>query len=126
MTRALLLAAAVAIAAAETAGAATAYSPCSAGSIMKDGSQTRRGSLAHNGYPLGTRVWVQPAIFGRHRYTVRDRIGSGSEADFWTASCAGAIAFGRRPVRITVGWRGWERRRLDRLYIAVRRPAHAR
>ena len=89
---------------------ATAYSPCSSGDTMSDGSHTRRGSLAHNGLPLGTRVWVEPAVFGRHRYTVRDRIGWGTDADFWTPSCQAAVAFGRRAVRITVGWRGWERR----------------
>jgi 3D (Asp-Asp-Asp) domain-containing protein len=100
------------------AAAATAYSPCSSGTVMADGTHTRRGSLAHNGYPLGTRVWVQPAVFGRHRYTVRDRIGWGSDADFWTPSCSGAIGFGRRAVRITVGWRGWEQRRRARTFVA--------
>lgn len=99
---------------------ATAYSPCSSGDTMADGSETRRGSLAHNGYAFGTRVWVEPAVFGRHRYTVRDRIGAYSEADFWTPSCSGAIAFGRRTVRITVGWRGWEARRHARSLMAAR------
>lgn len=82
----------------------TAYSPCSAGSIMADGSHVRPGSLAHNGYPLGTRVWVTPAVFGRHRWTVRDRIGWGSQADFWTPSCGAADAYGRRYVKIRRGW----------------------
>lgn len=100
----------VLVTAAALMASATAYSPCSSGSIMADGTTTRVGSLAHNGYRLGTRVWVQPRVFGRHRYTVRDRIGAGSEADFWTPSCSAAVEFGRRTIRITPGWRGWERR----------------
>lgn len=72
---------------------------------MADGSYTRAGSLAHNGYALGTRVWVEPAVFGAHRWIVRDRIGWGTQADFWAASCASARAYGRRVVRMRVGWR---------------------
>ncbi len=90
-----------------SAQAATSY--CLSGT-MADGTQVRRGSLAHNGYRLGTRVWVTPRVFGRHRWTVRDRIGWGSEADFWTGSCATAIQFGRRSISVTAGWRGWEAR----------------
>jgi 3D (Asp-Asp-Asp) domain-containing protein len=72
---------------------------------MADGSYTRSRSLAHNGYPLGTRVWVTPAVRGLHRWVVRDRIGWGSQADFWTPSCAQARAFGRRTIYIRRGWR---------------------
>jgi 3D (Asp-Asp-Asp) domain-containing protein len=115
----IILAALTPLLAPSPAAAATAYSPCSSGTVMADGTPTRRGSLAHNGLPLGTRVWVQPAVFGRHRYTVRDRIGYGSEADFWTPSCSAAVAFGRRTVQITVGWRGWERRRARRVRAEV-------
>ena len=105
---ALLLAAAMVllVASSEPAEAATstAYSPCSSGTIMADGTPTRPGSAAHNGLALGTRITVRPAPFGRARWTVRDRIGYGTELDLWTASCPGAIAYGRRPVTITVGW----------------------
>lgn len=114
---------AAALACPGAAEAATAYSPCSAGTVMADGTGVRRGSLAHNGYALGTRVWATPAVFGRHRWTVRDRIGHGTEADFWTPSCSQAVAFGRRSVRITVGWRGWEERRRRRI---ARREGRAR
>lgn len=84
---------------------------------MADGTQTRRGSLAHNGYRLGTKLWATPAVFGRHRWTVRDRIGYGSEADFWAPlGCQQAIAFGPRVIGLTRGWRGWERRHRARMH----------
>lgn len=79
---------------------ATAY--CQRGT-MADGSYTRAGSVAHNGYALGTRLTVN----GR-RYVVRDRIGWGSELDIWMPSCAAAVVFGRRVVKVRRGW--WERR----------------
>ena len=72
---------------------------------MADGSYVRAGSVAHNGYPLGTRVTVSPAFYGRRRFVVRDRIGWGTELDFWTGSCATALAWGRRTVFVRRGWR---------------------
>lgn len=83
----------------------TAY--CLAGT-MADGSAVRGGSLASNQYPLGTILEVQPALGGRRRWTVRDRIGWGTRLDFWSPSCRNAFAWGRRIVRI----RPWQRRRL--------------
>jgi len=80
---------------------ATAY--CLTGA-MADGSYTRAGSVAHNGYPLGTRVTVSPPVFGRRLYVVRDRIGWGTEIDFWAPSCGQAITFGRRTIRVRRGW----------------------
>jgi len=71
---------------------------------MADGSFTRAGSVAHNGYSLGTRLWIAPSPTGRHRFVVRDRIGWGTQLDFWLPSCASAIAWGRRTVRVSVGW----------------------
>lgn len=71
---------------------------------MADGTQTRQRSVAMNTLPLGTRVWVEPAVRGLHRWVVRDRIGWGSQIDFWTSSCAKAIRWGRRPVRVRLGW----------------------
>jgi 3D (Asp-Asp-Asp) domain-containing protein len=107
MTRLLLATAVAYLLTVSTTHAATAY--CLRGT-MADGTYTRTGSLAHNGYRLGTRLWATPAVFGRHRWTVRDRIGWGSEADFWAPSCSQAISFGRRSISLTVGWRGWEAR----------------
>lgn len=82
----------------------TAYTLCSSGSVMADGTRVRAGSVASNRHPLGTRLEVLdgPAA---GRYTVRDRIGHGSDLDIWMASCSAAIAYGRRVVRVRTGWR---------------------
>jgi hypothetical protein len=71
---------------------------------MADGTQTRAGSVAHNGYPLGTRIRVWPPIFGQQRWVVRDRIAWGTSIDFWAPSCALSRAFGRRRVSVAAGW----------------------
>lgn len=84
----------------------TAY--CLSGT-MADGSPVRAGSVAHNGYPLGTRITVSPSFYGQRRFVVRDRIGWGTELDFWTPSCATAYAWGRRVVTVRVGWPTRER-----------------
>ena len=99
MSGALLAAAAILTA------SSTAYSPCSAGTIMADGTRVRSGSVAMNRHPLGTRIELVGARFeGRRRFTVRDRYGWGTELDLWTPSCSGAVAYGRRTVRYRVGW----------------------
>jgi 3D (Asp-Asp-Asp) domain-containing protein len=89
------------IASAWIATVSTAY--CLAGT-MADGSFTRTASIAHNGFPLGTRVTVSPPFHGRRRFVVRDRIGWGTSLDFWTPSCGDAIRYGRRIVRVRRGW----------------------
>ena len=81
----------------------TAY--CLSGQ-MADGSGVRWGSVASNQYPLGTVLEVTPAPAGRRRWTVRDRIGWGTQLDFWHGSCAAARSWGRRAVRI----RRWHHR----------------
>jgi 3D (Asp-Asp-Asp) domain-containing protein len=95
---ALLLAAVLA------AGAATDTTSYCLRGTMADGSYTRPGSAAHNGLALGTRIWVTPAVNGRHRFVVRDRIGYGTTLDLWAPTCAAAIRFGRRVTRVRVGW----------------------
>lgn len=84
----------------------TYYTPATAYCLhgtMADGTYTRAGSVAHNGYALGQKLTIN----GR-RYVVRDRIGWGTTLDIWMPSCSSAIAFGRRTVRVRVGW--WEKR----------------
>jgi 3D (Asp-Asp-Asp) domain-containing protein len=71
---------------------------------MADGSWTRDSSVAHNGFALGTRITVSPPFRGHRRFVVRDRIGWGTELDFWTPTCASAFAWGRRVVRVHRGW----------------------
>jgi 3D (Asp-Asp-Asp) domain-containing protein len=80
---------------------------------MADGSFTRAGSVAHNGYRLGTRLTIWPSPTGQRRFVVRDRIGWGTELDFWVPSCSTAISWGRRAVHVRVGWRKRESNRLD-------------
>lgn len=72
---------------------------------MADGTKVRRGSVAMNRHPLGTRITIKGhGPDGRTRYTVRDRIGSGSELDFWVRSCGTARGWGRRHVNYRLGW----------------------
>lgn len=71
---------------------------------MADGTGVRAGSVAHNGYRLGTHLTISPSPTGGRRFVVRDRIGWGSELDFWLPSCAAAIAWGRRRVVVRLGW----------------------
>jgi 3D (Asp-Asp-Asp) domain-containing protein len=80
----------------------TAY--CLSGT-MADGTGVRWGSVASNQYPLGTVLEVAPAPAGRRRWTVRDRIGWGTQLDFWNGSCTSARGWGRHTVRI----RRWRR-----------------
>lgn len=71
---------------------------------MADGSQTRAHSVAMNNLPLGTEIrLVKPKEFyGQRRFWVRDRIGSGSELDFWSSDCSRSQRWGRKDVKIRV------------------------
>lgn len=89
---------------------ATAY--CLQGR-MADGSSTRAGSVAHNGYSLGTKLTING-----QRYVVRDRIGYGTSLDIWMPTCGAAIAFGRRVVKVREGW--WERQgRVVKIHVRL-------
>jgi 3D (Asp-Asp-Asp) domain-containing protein len=80
----------------------TAYAPCSSGGRMANGQRPHAGAVAMNLLPLGTRIRVSRSPLGRRRaFVVSDRIGYGSQLDFWTPSCAKARAWGRRTVRVT-------------------------
>lgn len=72
---------------------------------MADGSYTRSGSVAMNSLRLGTKITVSRSPTGRHHFTVRDRIGYGSELDFWVEGCSKARYWGRHRVGFTIGWR---------------------
>jgi 3D (Asp-Asp-Asp) domain-containing protein len=71
---------------------------------MADGSQTRPHSVAMNTLPLGTEIrLVKPKTFyGQRRFWVRDRIGHGSEIDFWHGKCSVSRKWGRKNVQIRV------------------------
>lgn len=115
---AALLSATVLLAGAPTTS--TAY--CLSGR-MADGTGVRAGSVAHNGYPLGTQLTITPSPTGARRFVVRDRIGWGTQLDFWLPSCAAARAWGRRTVHVT---RGWEAMRARQRALRPRYCAGAR
>jgi 3D (Asp-Asp-Asp) domain-containing protein len=91
----------------DDAEAATAY--CLRGT-MADGTYTRPGSAAHNGFALGTKITVRPAPWWHPsgQFVVRDRIGYGTDLDLWAPDCGTAILYGRRSVSVQVGW--WHKR----------------
>jgi len=72
------------------------------GSTTASGEHVYVGEVAMNTLPLGTRIVVSPAVFGRSRFRVEDRIGWGSQIDFYNPSCAAAVQFGRRTIRVRV------------------------
>lgn len=61
-----------------------------------------------NRHPLGTHIRIRGvysggrligrAVGGLRMFTVRDRIGWGTELDFWSPSCSWSRLFGRRTV----------------------------
>lgn len=75
---------------------------------MADGSRTRRRSVAMNSLPLGTRIRLVGQSFhnGLRIFVVRDRIGWGTQLDFWSPTCAAARMWGRRTVHFRVIGRG--------------------
>ncbi len=90
---------------------AVAHAPRQVGSTayclhgrMADGTFVRPGSVASNDYRLGTKLTIRPSPTGRRRFVVRDRIGHGTQLDFWTSGCSAAVNWGRRTVSIKVGW----------------------
>jgi 3D (Asp-Asp-Asp) domain-containing protein len=86
-----------------TPASSTAYSPCSSGSIMADGTPTRWGSVASNRLPLHTRIRLQRPVHGRRLFTVRDRGAMAwNVIDIWMPSCRAAIDYGRRRIRYRV------------------------
>lgn len=72
---------------------------------MADGTPVRPGSVANNEYPLGTQLWISPSPTGQRHFVVRDRIGWGTQLDFWTPTCGRALNWGRRLVAV----RRWPR-----------------
>ena len=90
----------MALIAAVVALSSTAY--CQAG-VMADGTYTRPGSVAMDALPLHVRIRASRSPYGpRRRFTVRDRIGFGSQLDFFVPSCARARQWGRRTVLVHV------------------------
>jgi 3D (Asp-Asp-Asp) domain-containing protein len=60
------------------------------------------GEVASNQFSLGTRIMLDHSAFGRREYVVLDRIGSGSELDFYFPSESVCDAYGRREIGFSV------------------------
>lgn len=75
----------------EYEGTATYYQTegCDAtggGGTTASGDTPYFGEVANSALPLGTKIWIEPAIKGRHRFVVLDRFGSQQPAgrlDVW-------------------------------------------
>jgi 3D (Asp-Asp-Asp) domain-containing protein len=81
---------------------ATAYSPCSSGSVTALGTPTRWGIVASNRLRLRTWIEVKRPVHGRRRFRVEDTGSAAMRLDFWMPSCSAATVFGRRTVRFRV------------------------
>lgn len=79
---------------------------------MADGTYTRTRSVAMNRHPLGTKIKllglyvngrrVASTVRGLKVFVVRDRIGWGTELDFWSPSCSWSRYFGRKTARYQI------------------------
>jgi 3D (Asp-Asp-Asp) domain-containing protein len=61
-----------------------------------------RRTVASNDFRLGTRLYIKPSPTGMRHFIVRDRIGHGTQLDFWIPKCGNALRWGRRTVTIRV------------------------
>ena len=66
---------------------------------MANGEQVHWGAVASNDYPFGTRIYSE---YWDHTFVVKDRIGHGTELDFWHEDCQRCIAFGKRRLNVIV------------------------
>lgn len=76
----------------------TSYSSCESETTTAAGTGTFFGEVAQNDLALGTRIYMDYPVYGRRMFVVLDRIGSGSELDFFAPYCAWANEWGRRDV----------------------------
>lgn len=77
----------------------TVSSTCYAqGSVTASGGPVYLGEVANNFLALGSRIMLDRPIFGRREYRVEDRIGSGSELDFYNPSEATCDNYGREEI----------------------------
>src|SRR3954454_19765413 len=79
------------------AGWRTAESTCYAGfGRMANGHYTHWGAVAMNRHRLGTRIRLRHPFYRRRGFRVEDRIGWGSQLDFWRPATYDCIRWGRR------------------------------
>lgn len=70
--------------------------------ITASGAHTFVGEVAMNAVPLGTHIELSRRVFGRRRFVVLDRIGSGSELDVFNPSERACIDYGRQRIGYVV------------------------
>lgn len=75
---------------------------------MADGHQTHVGAVAGNLWPLGTVLRVEGGKHDGSLVTVEDRIGWGSQLDFFAPSCSEAWSYGREEIEVELVRKGWK------------------
>lgn len=68
----------------------------SQGSITASGGPVYLGEVANNFLAFGTRIRLDRPVWGRRFFRVEDRIGWGSQLDFYNPSESACNAYGRR------------------------------
>lgn len=74
---------------------------CQSG-ITASGQETRVGIVAGNMWPLGTQLRILDGTHSGQVVQVEDRIGWGSQLDFFVWSCKQAWEYGRQQILVQV------------------------
>jgi 3D (Asp-Asp-Asp) domain-containing protein len=72
------------------------------GTITASGGPVFIGEVANDFLPLGTHIVLDHPVFGRGEFVVEDRIGSGSELDFYNPSESVCLEYGRERIGFSV------------------------
>ena len=67
---------------------------------MANGERVHDGAAAMNCVPFGTRYRVLEGPLAGKVFTVKDRVGRGSQFDVWMSNRASARAYGRRSIAV--------------------------
>jgi 3D (Asp-Asp-Asp) domain-containing protein len=68
------------------------------GTTTASGAHVFVGEVANNMFPLGTRIYLDRAVFGLREFIVDDRIGWGSQLDFYNPSATVCDEYGREGI----------------------------
>lgn len=68
--------------------------------VMANGEWVHDGAAAMNDVAFGSQWLVLDGTMAGRVFTVKDRIGSGSDFDIWIYDCNAAIRYGRQHIRI--------------------------
>jgi 3D (Asp-Asp-Asp) domain-containing protein len=72
------------------------------GTITASGAGVFVGEVANNMFPLGTRIYLDRPVFGLREFVVDDRIGWGSQLDFYYPSASVCDQYGREQIGFRV------------------------